>query len=150
MLSPITLSLSFFIAFRTIADAFSHSSDPFKVLGLPRSQTLTRRDVLKAYRKQSLIYHPDKSNSPEAATIFQQLSHSKELLLKLIEFKEPPYNSIMKATENEIYPWIVKSVGVVIVLCFAVAVLPSLMNHGLLKGMFSFLAGRLTFPSFPM
>jgi hypothetical protein len=32
--------------------------DPFEILGLPRDAA--ERDIKKAYRKLSLVYHPDK------------------------------------------------------------------------------------------
>lgn len=32
--------------------------DPFEILGVPRDAT--ERDIKKAYRKLSLVYHPDK------------------------------------------------------------------------------------------
>jgi translocation protein SEC63 len=32
--------------------------DPFEILGVPRDAT--DRDIAKAYRKLSLVYHPDK------------------------------------------------------------------------------------------
>lgn len=37
--------------------------DPFEILGVPRDAT--DRDIAKAYRKLSLIYHPDKVRSQD-------------------------------------------------------------------------------------
>ncbi|ODN87753.1 hypothetical protein L198_06984 [Cryptococcus wingfieldii CBS 7118] len=46
--------------------------DPYAILGL--DVDATAKDVQKAYRKKSLLYHPDKNPAPEAIATFRQVS----------------------------------------------------------------------------
>lgn len=41
---------------------------PFDVLGLP--ENATKREAMSAYRKQSLLLHPDQNRHPQAAEIW--------------------------------------------------------------------------------
>lgn len=61
-------------------------NDPYQILGLPRSRTITKQDVARAYRKQSVRYHPDRNSSPDAAIMFNRLTDAKNTLLKLVTY----------------------------------------------------------------
>jgi DnaJ family protein C protein 17 len=41
--------------------------DPYKILDLVLGAT--DKEITKAYRKRSLLWHPDKSSAPEARTL---------------------------------------------------------------------------------
>eukprot|EP00892_Ulva_mutabilis_P001073 jgi/Ulvmu1/10967/UM007_0146.1 len=56
--------------------------DPYKILELNWTvEDVTDSDVLKAYRKLSLKYHPDRNKSENATQMFQRLTAARDMLL---------------------------------------------------------------------
>jgi curved DNA-binding protein CbpA len=60
--------------------------DPYIVLGLDKNYTLDQ--LRRAYRKQVLRYHPDKSANIEATPVFQSLTFCYQYLLKELKLKQ--------------------------------------------------------------
>ena len=59
------------------------SFKPYEILGLPTEggkSTATDEEIKRAYRKQSLVYHPDRNPSPEAAQQFMLIAKAYETL----------------------------------------------------------------------
>lgn len=59
------------------------SFKPYEILGLPTEggkSTATDEEIKRAYRKQSLVYHPDRNPSPEAAQQFMLVAKAYETL----------------------------------------------------------------------
>jgi len=55
------------------------SEDLYKILGI--DQNATQEQIKSAYRKLSMIYHPDRNrNNPEATSKFQKISSTYEIL----------------------------------------------------------------------
>lgn len=52
--------------------------DYYQILGI--SKDATPKDLKKAYRSLSLKWHPDRNNSPEATSKFQEISHAYDVL----------------------------------------------------------------------
>eukprot|EP00762_Andalucia_godoyi_P002434 ANDGO_02665.mRNA.1 DnaJ protein ERDJ2A len=53
-------------------------NDPYDLLGVSRNAT--DAEVVKAYRKLSVKYHPDRNRDPEAAVMFMRIGRAKETL----------------------------------------------------------------------
>jgi DnaJ-class molecular chaperone len=54
------------------------TADHYDVLGVPRKSTLD--EIRKAYRKQSLKFHPDKNTAPDAKERFFQIAEAYAVL----------------------------------------------------------------------
>ena len=61
-----------------IPTALAADVNPYSVLGLPRSASIT--DIKKAYRRLSKQFHPDKTSDPAAPARFSAISDAYELL----------------------------------------------------------------------
>jgi len=59
------------------------------------SPTATQSEIRKAYRKQSLLYHPDKNPSPVAAQKFHYLDLARAILLS--PAARTAYDNVRKA-----------------------------------------------------
>ena len=57
---------------------FCGSRDCYEVLETTRAAT--DKEIKKAYRKLSLIHHPDKSKDPDASEKFREISKANEVL----------------------------------------------------------------------
>jgi DnaJ-class molecular chaperone len=55
-------------------------ADLYKVLGVERNASDS--EIKKAFRKQSLLYHPDKNSSPDATLHFQKIVEAYNHLLQ--------------------------------------------------------------------
>ena len=53
--------------------------DPWELIGVPEGSE--HAVIRKAYRKLSLIYHPDKNPDPEAQEYFVKITKAYETLL---------------------------------------------------------------------
>ena len=58
---------------------FCGSEDCYAVLGLSRAEA-TPKSIKKAYRRISLLYHPDKNKNDNATELFRQVSKAAEVL----------------------------------------------------------------------
>jgi DnaJ-class molecular chaperone len=56
-----------------------------KHLGIEETGPLTKEILKKHYRMNALRYHPDKNNTPEACSRFQEIHASYDFLLKTID-----------------------------------------------------------------
>jgi len=59
---------------------YTNMDDYYKILGIQKQAN--EKEIKKAYRKQSLIWHPDKNRSNEAKGKFQELSEAYAVLSK--------------------------------------------------------------------
>jgi translocation protein SEC63 len=64
--------LFFFVVNLVNVDSEIATYDPFKILEIEHGASA--REIKKAYRKQSLIYHPDKNKSPDAERKFMAIA----------------------------------------------------------------------------
>ena len=76
LLSLLLFALALATPPTTIAAA---DANPYTVLGL--SRTASDRDIKKAYRQLSKLYHPDKSTDADAAAKFHDINNAYELLI---------------------------------------------------------------------
>lgn len=130
-----TIVLLIVLLFSATICAFLQASDPFKALGLPRSRTVTKKDVLKAYRQQSLRYHPDKNSSPDAIATFHRLTESKDHILSLISHSGFQRRSFIRKFSSD-FVWLIKPVGVAVIISVALTMLiPKLTAGGLLTAL---------------
>ena len=53
-------------------------SDPWAVLGVPRSAT--QKEIKKAYKTLAIQWHPDKNDSPEAEEKFMEIADAYQIL----------------------------------------------------------------------
>ena len=60
---------------------YTNMDDYYKILGIQKQAN--EKEIKKAYRKQSLIWHPDKNRSNEAKGKFQELSEAYAVLSNL-------------------------------------------------------------------
>ncbi len=65
--------------------AFEPSTSHYKALGISRSAT--EEDITRAFKKLSLIYHPDKAGEQSTGT-FQHLVNARDTLLNQIKRSE--------------------------------------------------------------
>lgn len=75
----------------------------YKTLNLTPSASLS--DIKKAYRKQALLYHPDRNSDPNAQEIFLKIDEAYDYLVKLKSGKlrqwtAPQYEAIVKTPEE--------------------------------------------------
>lgn len=54
------------------------SKDYYAVLGVPRNANTD--DIKKAYRRQALVFHPDKNKNPGAEAKFKEISEAYKVL----------------------------------------------------------------------
>ena len=54
------------------------SHDYYAVLGVPRNASTD--DIRKAYRRQALLFHPDKNKNPDAEAKFKEISDAYKVL----------------------------------------------------------------------
>ena len=52
--------------------------DFYSVLGVPRNASC--EDIKKAYKRQALLFHPDKNKNPEAEEKFKKISEAYSVL----------------------------------------------------------------------
>ena len=52
--------------------------DYYKILGVSKDSDL--KTIKKAYHKKAIKYHPDKNKSPNAKSLFQEISEAYEVL----------------------------------------------------------------------
>jgi DnaJ family protein C protein 17 len=76
-----------------MADDLPPNLDIYAFLGI--SSTATASEIGKAYRKQSLLYHPDKNPSPSAVEKLHHLNLAKDLLLS--PTARTAYDNVRKA-----------------------------------------------------
>lgn len=145
-----TTVLLLVVLLSTTICAFLQGSDPFKALGLPRTRSLTKKDVLKAYRQQSLRYHPDKNSSPDAIANFHQLTESRDHILSLISHNGFQRSSSIRQFSSDLV-WLVKPVGVAVIISVALVVLiPKLTAGSLLKALAMSMKRKLFAASIPL
>ena len=65
-------SLFFFVVNLVSVDSEIATYDPFKILDIEHGAT--QREIKKAYRQQSLLYHPDKNKAPDANRKFMAIA----------------------------------------------------------------------------
>merc|ERR1712038_2187693 len=58
--------------------SLTHAEDFYKLLGVTRKAT--HKEIKKAYRQQSLKYHPDKNKEEGAAEKFAEIAYAYEVL----------------------------------------------------------------------
>lgn len=56
-----------------------------KLLGIEETEPLTKEVLKRQYRMNALRYHPDKNNTPEACSKFQEIHAAYDFLLKTVD-----------------------------------------------------------------
>ena len=54
------------------------SGDYYSILGL--NDSANKSDIKRAYRRMSVVYHPDKNPAPDAADVFDAVRTAYEVL----------------------------------------------------------------------
>ena len=89
--------------FEVMATGDMSVNQAMKLLNIPEEDRdiLTKQMVSKAFRNQSLRFHPDKFDGPEEeANVLQtELGKAKEVLLKLVKRQE--YSRTSKSEDDE-------------------------------------------------
>jgi hypothetical protein len=65
---------------RQVSAMYCEDKDCYTILGLTFDDAPTDRDIKKAYRKLSLVYHPDKNKAEDAEDKFVEIANAYEIL----------------------------------------------------------------------
>jgi len=69
----------------------------------PRAQSATLDEVKSSYKRLALKYHPDKNDSPDATTRFQEIGNAYRAIVDHIE--RPTLGPNWSQTTNNSYPY---------------------------------------------
>jgi curved DNA-binding protein CbpA len=75
LLAPVVV-----VAIEDPFNIFCGSKDCYEVLNITDPASATTKDIKKAYRKLSVIYHPDKNQDPGAVDLFREIAKAVEVL----------------------------------------------------------------------
>eukprot|EP01024_Parvocaulis_polyphysoides_P032666 TRINITY_DN29224_c0_g1_i2.p1 TRINITY_DN29224_c0_g1~~TRINITY_DN29224_c0_g1_i2.p1 ORF type:complete len:238 (-),score=40.75 TRINITY_DN29224_c0_g1_i2:236-949(-) len=78
------------LQFKDVQNSYGKTDTPIttNMLELGLTPNSSKEDVKKAFRKQALIYHPDRDPSPRAKAKFQNLKEAMEECVRRLEGKE--------------------------------------------------------------